>query len=339
MLGLLLVLVAPAVAAAAADDAAAVQLPPLPWAAASDEAVSISVSGTGVVQRQGASMLQTSQLQHSATNAASAVAHAAAAAVVAATDAEIGARASVRGDPAPASELEVISTPAKAKQHLRICNAYAMTDSLQVTFVRVNENLGEIPYADCKDFDLLLQETDQFDFAMAKNTVGTFAVSGLPSGSRTLLLIVSKKPGNLLGTSFKSHAFMEDESGSSQVAVIDTFRGSSKSSPKVQIRRRVEAESNTTHKPEDLALDSVVAIAPGKYSLDLTGGVTLNMTETFNAAPQRNYVVMRVGDGSDKDNKDAFPERLVVFPQTGAAVRSVGFGSLCLVVLGFALRN
>lgn len=224
-------------------------------------------------------------------------------------------------------------TPMRA---LRICNAFAHQQPLKIRCLRTSEDLGTLAYKECQDHQLPLQEGDQIQFKADTSDVGTFAVAGLPRSPVTLLLIVSNKRGHGSTAAFKSHAFADGADGTAQVAVVDTYNnepGANITERTVLIRDEPKKGSDEAPRSgEELPLNSVVAVSPGDYRVELasTEGTPVSFS-ALNAKEHVSYVVMRVGG----DN--GTPEEVVVYPQLSGATRMLPLLSIFLS-LAFLLQ-
>merc|ERR1739844_436103 len=83
---------------------------------------------------------------------------------------------------------------------------------------------------------------------------------------------------------------------------------------------------------EELRYDSVVAVNPGMYEVDLTDptGATKAKRELV-AVNHESYVVLRVGVESQQGQ--SFPEELVIFPQSDVAGLHHSKASACSLCL------
>lgn len=226
-----------------------------------------------------------------------------------------GSLRAVKANPARQSSVLRTDTPSRS---LRICNAFVNKQPLKIRCLRTSEDMGTLAYKECKDHQLPLQEGDQIQFKADSADVGTFAVAGLPRSPVTLLLIVSNKKGHAATAAFKSHAFADGGDGTAQVAVVDTYQGVNIS--EVTVRIRDEAQQTGGDEAaigEELPLNSVVAVSPGNYRVELAGsdGKPVSFT-SLDAQAKVSYVVMRVGGETEGS-----PQEVVVFPQLSSAAR------------------
>jgi hypothetical protein len=228
-----------------------------------------------------------------------------------------------------------------------VCNAYAGSiGQLKLTLDRNSKrrDIATISYKDCSPLRTELEEGDSIDFFHKLQNVGTFSVSALPTQAETLLLVVSRKQ-NSSSAEFKSHAFIPDPAGSTQVALIDSFTGDGGAA---QLRILGTGE-NSSDKSEMLDLNTVVAINPGAYKVRLsksslkppgpdTSMVSASVDEfgedtekplNVDIATSSNYVVLHVGS---HDNTATAQEDLIVYPKSRAASYS-SFWRLTLVAL------
>merc|ERR1719473_1448140 len=95
-----------------------------------------------------------------------------------------------------------------------------------------------------------------------------------------------------------------------QIAIIDTYKGSAKSSVQIQ-----DATKTKDARSEDLRYDSVVAVNPGEYSVSLTGTDGASVAKSPLVALNReSYIALRVG--VEAQTGQAYPQELVVYPKS-----------------------
>mmetsp|Transcript_19903 Transcript_19903/g.52239 ORF Transcript_19903/g.52239 Transcript_19903/m.52239 type:complete len:278 (+) Transcript_19903:88-921(+) len=208
------------------------------------------------------------------------------------------------------------------KHRLRVCNAYPLAaplDILRGEHERLTEKEGPMRFETCRDFSASLQVGDKLEFKIGDTTTGTFAVSDLPSSDAVLLLVVHRHDQLSTAVSFESHVFSDMES--SQVAVIDTYRGSAKGKPVITDTppAAVKGHSPTAARREELRYSSVVAVSPGQYQVELDGpDGSRNASKPLVALPHESYVLLRTG--IEAESGQSYPEDLVVFPMSEAKV-------------------
>lgn len=194
------------------------------------------------------------------------------------------------------------------KTKLRFCNAYVSSKDL--TPILDGDAMTPLKYKQCKESEVYLTEGTELAVQVDGKEAGTFTVSGLPSRSDVLVLVVQRTSVDSSGASFKSHVFNEDMPGVAQVAIFDAFTGNMPATQEVVL-------NSTSVGPEALPLNSVVTVNPGAYKLSLTpaGNVTY-VPSDFKADEEGLYVFMRTGRQSMKEwtPYDEFREELVVFP-------------------------
>lgn len=202
---------------------------------------------------------------------------------------------------------------------IRICNAYPFAGSLSVTRGKDESLTGNepLPYKACKDFVSSLKAGDKLNFKIGDAGAGTFAVADLPNSDAMLLLVVHRHDIRSTSVSFESHVFANLKSA--QVAIIDTYKGSTKAIPRIMDAPVQGAPINLAAKSrsEELSFDSVVAVNPGKYEIVFSGadGMQTSKGELV-ALDKEIYVVLRTGVEADKGQ--AYPQELVVFPMSDA---------------------
>jgi len=211
------------------------------------------------------------------------------------------------------------------QQHLTVCNAYlAGSGPLEIFHVDRHVMLTQhkpLKYKECQEFTLPLMEGDRLDFKTGGTNIGTFHATSMPKKSASLLLIPRRKDGNSSrALSFESHAFADVNSP--QIAVVDAYHGNSSSSVNI-IENMEEVQAGNIPLTEALRFNSVVAIAPGKYNIALMGtGANGNLTAVaLHAGNRAKCVIMRVG-GTPQLGEAAFPQELVVFPNSAIGLWS-----------------
>jgi len=209
------------------------------------------------------------------------------------------------------------------KHKLRVCNAFPFSASLDVW--RSKDKLTDQPmhYKSCKDFDAPMKAGDKLEFKIGDASAGTFAVQDLPNNDAVLLLIIHRHDQVSTAVSFESHVFANLMNA--QVAVIDTYKGSLMSSPKIKDRAVATKESRS----EELRYSSIVAVNPGVYEVELddAAGKVTSKAELV-ALNRESYVVIRTG--VESKTGPSFPQELVIFPNSdpaslhgGAATKSM----------------
>lgn len=236
--------------------------------------------------------------------------------------------------PAVLGQTTITHAIPQTEQKLRICNAYASPEPLDIYNARTKRQLtagAPLPYKQCRDFQVNLQEGDQLDFKSHHVDMGTFTATGLPTQQASLLLIPHRRAPSSIAMSFDSHAFASLDTA--QVAVVDAYSGPQSGSVKIY--------SPTAR--EDLQYNSVVALNSGKYQLALMGGSGQNVTSlNFDVNPKETYVAMRVGveDEHDASKAAAFPMELIVFPNSAHLGQlHILTSALVLVLLSWASFN
>lgn len=217
---------------------------------------------------------------------------------------------------------------------LRVCNAYPYSASLDLYIGKKKLSNEPLPYKKCDDVRTSLKAGDKVDFRILDSTAGTFTISDLPNNDAVLLLMIHRHDTMSTAVAFESHVFANLQNA--QVAVIDTYRGSEKSTLKIQ---DVE-KTGTASRSEELRYDSVVAVNPGKYEVVLFDGNKVVSKATLTALNKESYAVMRVGVDAQQGQK--YPQELVVYPQSDPQeLRSTAHcriaGTLTLLALVFGL--
>mmetsp|Transcript_35302 Transcript_35302/g.82419 ORF Transcript_35302/g.82419 Transcript_35302/m.82419 type:complete len:276 (-) Transcript_35302:46-873(-) len=196
------------------------------------------------------------------------------------------------------------------KHLLRVCNAYPYQSAIDVYLGDKEKLTGEdpMPYKTCRDFLSPLQDGDKLEFKMGDSSAGSFVVSDMPNEDAVLLLVIHRHDTVSTAVAFESHVFANLLN--SQLAIIDTYKGESKSSPKIM------DTADTKHaRTEDLRYGTVVAVNPGAYQVALVGkDEKTAVKKEFVAAARESYVVIRVG--VEAHEGQSYPEELVVYPES-----------------------
>merc|ERR1719235_1555925 len=145
---------------------------------------------------------------------------------------------------------------------LRVCNAYPYAAPLDLYNGKTQLTQSAMPYKACQDFASQLKAGDKLEFRVGESTAGTFSVSDLPNNDAVLLLLIHRHDTLSTAVSFESHVFANLLNA--QVAVIDMYKGSEKASMKIK-----DAGTAKASRQEDLRYDSVVAVNPGEYEVEL----------------------------------------------------------------------
>lgn len=199
------------------------------------------------------------------------------------------------------------------QHHLRVCNAYPYAQALDVVLGKGERLTGEEPmqYKTCKDLNSPLKAGDKLEFKVGEATAGTFSVSDLPNNDATLLLVIHRHDTVSTAVAFESHVFAK--LANAQVAIIDTYKGKARATPRIKDTDSAGKKARS----EELRYNSVVAVNPGTYEVELDGedGETKAKTELV-ALNRESYVVLRTG--VEAQTGESFPQSLVVFPKSDA---------------------
>jgi len=225
------------------------------------------------------------------------------------------------------------------RHRLRVCNAYPYGAAMDVYHGNsVQLTSGEpMPYKQCRDFKVQLKPGDKLLFKVGDSSAGTFSVSDLPNNDAILFLAIYRHDTLSTAVSFESHVFANLLNA--QIAVIDTYKGSSKTTVKIQ-----DYDKAQTSRSEELRYDSVVAVNPGRYECVLMG---IDGTEKAKAGlvalNRESYVVLRVG--VEAQQGPSYPEGLIVYPQSDpnalsfASATRPSFAMVFLAVLALLMTN
>jgi len=215
-------------------------------------------------------------------------------------------------------------------QHrLRVCNAYPYAASLDVIRSKDKMTDSPMPYKSCQDFTSPLKSGDKLEFKVGDASAGTFAVNDLPQNDAVLLLVIHRHDQVSTAVSFESHVFANLQNP--QVAIIDTYKGAAQSTPRIKDTKDAKHEVRS----EELRYSSIVAVNPGIYKVELEGSVNkVNSTSQLVAVNRESYVVLRVG--VESKSGPAYPQELVVYPNTDPSTLQGGAASRGLLAALFA---
>lgn len=220
------------------------------------------------------------------------------------------------------------------KHSLRVCNAYPYSAALDVYQGAAQKLTTDAPmhYRTCKDFVSQLKSGDKLEFKVGDATAGTFAVSDLPQNDAVLLLVIHRHDTISTAVSFQSHIFANLDNA--EVVVMDTYKGKAKSPVNIK-----DAAKGKNTRSEELRYDSVVAINPGQYQVELMGiDGKAGAKSQFVALKKENYVIIRTG--VEAQQGPAFPQELLIYPASplsalgGAAVNTLST-ALFVLLVGF----
>lgn len=212
---------------------------------------------------------------------------------------------------------------------LRVCNAYPYTYPMDVYLGKEKLTSSPMPYKKCEEFAPTLKAGDKVDFKVGDSSAGSFSVSELPSNDAVMLLVIYRHDTTSTAVSFESHVF--SNLVNSQIAVLDTYRGQADSTLRIQ-----DITDAKTTRNEELRYDSVVAVNPGKYSVVLQNNAgEEKFAHNLVALNRESYVVVRCGVKAQQGQ--AYPEELMVFPQSDPTSLEGGAASKNLLVVTLAL--
>jgi len=237
------------------------------------------------------------------------------------------------------------------KHRLRVCNAYPSAEPLHVFLSKEVELTSEspMPYKACRDFKSPLKASDILDFRLGEAlSSGTFSVTDLPNNDAVLLLVVHRHDVVSSAIAFESHVF--GDLPNAQAAIIDTYKGSAKSTPRIkdaaesaavnlQAVNKTSAATYIGSHTEDLRYNSVVAINPGIYEveLDAPSGLPVSRNKLV-ALNHESYVILRIGVEAKKGS--SYPQEIVIYPSSSqsllhslAATASHGFVTVAALMM------
>jgi len=224
----------------------------------------------------------------------------------------VGTEANLRNGAAHLGHASSFVRALEFKHRLRVCNAYPYAAALDLYRSKEKLTDNSLPYKACEDFKTQMKAGDKLEFKVGDANAGTFSVSDLPNNDAVLLLVIYRHDTLSTAVSFESHVFANLLNA--QVAVIDTYKGSAKSSMKIK-----DSEQSKTARTEDLRYDSVVAVNPGQYEVALVGSDGTPVSKSSLVALNReSYIALRTG--VEAQSGQAYPQELVVYPKSDPAM-------------------
>jgi hypothetical protein len=176
-----------------------------------------------------------------------------------------------------------------------------------------------MPYKSCRDFSAPLKPGDKLEFKIGDMNAGTFAISDLPNNDAVLMLVMHRHDTLSNAVSFESHVFASLLNA--QMAIIDTYKGRAKATPQIIAADDVKdvLEGKGLERKEKLRYQSVVALNPGIYEVDLVDNHgDRKASHSLVALNKESYVVLRTGVEAQQGR--SYPQELVVFPQSDSAL-------------------
>merc|ERR1719291_756432 len=112
-----------------------------------------------------------------------------------------------------------------------------------------------MPYKKCGEFTPSLKDGDKIDFKVGDSSAGSFSVSELPGNDAVLVLVIYRHDTLSTAVSFESHVFANLINA--QIAVLDTYKGSTKASLTIQDQDATDGTvQRETPRSEELRFDS-----------------------------------------------------------------------------------
>jgi len=241
----------------------------------------------------------------------------------------------------PPAEPEVVR-PLSFDQQLLVCNAYPGNSpvSIKQNGKEPRADQQDISFRECRRISGNMRAKDKLDFIFANSGIqGSFEIGELPDTDAMLLLVVEKRDASSPLVAFQSFAFPAHHDGNvAQLAVIDAYKGNS-SLPHLRMEDHINGKELKTisKRIEQLNFNRIYAIEEGTYDASISDHVlegelaelmTKKSKKTLHLSKNRDYVVLRTGDGKLAD------ESLVVFPELhGSALHTATFSFALMALL------
>jgi len=224
------------------------------------------------------------------------------------------------------------------KHRLRVCNAYPYAAALDILHGQVEKLTGSAPmhYKTCRDFQAPLKSGDKLEFKVGDASAGTFAVSDLPNNDAIMLLVIHRHDTLSTAVSFESHVFANLKNA--QLAVIDTYKGVAKATPKIMDALVAKKAKANKGRSEELRYDSVVAVNPGLYDVELmSSDGAVKAKSQLVALSEESYVIMRTG--VEAQQGPSYPQELLIYPKSDPAQfkgSAMAFAKVSMAALSLA---
>jgi len=216
------------------------------------------------------------------------------------------------------------------KHHLRVCNAYPYPEALDV-YKGASKKLTEkpLPYKSCEDFSTPLKSGDSIQFRAGDLSAGTFSIADLPNNDCVLLLVIYRHDTLMTATAFKSHVFANLMN--SQVAVIDTYKGSKRGTLSISTLDLAKGKNET------LKYNTLIALNPGAYTVELTDPASKKKkaSSSLITLKKESYVVLRTG--VEAQAGESYPEELVVYPRSAWSSTRSMIASISIPLIGMLM--
>ncbi|CAJ1401904.1 unnamed protein product [Effrenium voratum] len=186
------------------------------------------------------------------------------------------------------------------KLKLRICSAYPADAPVQVDLNEVTIRKA-LEYKSCFEYTGDMRSGDNVNFKVAGLGSGSFTIDDLPKEDAVLVLVVRRHDKASMAVSFTSHVFAR--LSGPQVALLDTFQGSSDSV--------VEIQQKEEDKTETLRYNSVMALDEGSYKVTLHDRDS-KQEYPLEAESDEAYVIIRCG--VDSEVLRSYKEELILYP-------------------------
>jgi len=223
------------------------------------------------------------------------------------------------------------------KHRLRVCNAYPGLAAIDIYKGKGDKLNGDspMPYKTCNDFVTPLKAGDKLEFKIGDANAGTFSISDLPNNDAVLFLVIHRHDTLSTAVAFESHVFANLLNA--QVAVIDTYKGTAKSEPRIMD----VPGGGKNSRSEELRFDSVVAVNPGVYDVTLMGSDgKIKGKNSLVAKNRESFVILRTG--VEAKQGPSYPQELIVYPKldpsalhSAAAPRVMIFSVLAILGCAF----
>jgi len=214
------------------------------------------------------------------------------------------------------------------KQDLVVCNAYESNDAMVVNKngKQFRAKAHGIPFKQCQQIPGRLQSKEKIDVVFGK-IQGSFQIGDIPPSDSFLLLVVERRDATSPLLAFKSYAFptQGDGQGGAHLAVIDAFKGNS-TLPSLRMEDHVTTGKESkmmSKRVEQLHFNRIYNIEQGTYDASILEHiaesdqqVTKGSKKVLHVRRNRNYVVLRTGDGHSSQSLSFYPEL------SGGALRS-----------------
>jgi len=240
--------------------------------------------------------------------------------------------------------------PLDFQQDLVVCNAYGGKTPMHVkqNGQHIHGHVRGIPFKQCREISGQVRSQDKIDVDLG-SIQGSFEIGDLPANDAFLVLVVEKRDTQSALLAFQSYAFPVTPDGDvAHLAVIDTLKETSHF-PSLRMEDHVTDQPGQkkllSKRIQQLKFNNVYNIEEGIYDAtmldhDHVAGseergrqVSKGSKRLLNLRKNKNYVVLRIGDGK------LMGQSLAVYPDLNSGTMRCTVALVSMFVSFLLLEN